>query len=205
MIERTKQKLNSKTNRNETAFFFSFFFFKCFCLDLLLSFTWQDEQDKDTRLSSSVRISSFSVFSWFPPFPPPRATPSSSLPPPFTRWLLMVSRVWSWTYQHPDIHINEYMVCPYIKLYFNGMAGNLTCVLLYRWSSLLWMVLMVSFMCGWAESAGTIAPFRSGLYTERVKMISTNSLHYPGMCVCVCGGRENSKERFSLNLANSTQ
>lgn len=62
--------------------------------------TWQEEQDKDTRRSSSVSISSLSVFSWFPPRPPPPlTTPSSSLPPPlpFTRWLLMWSRVWSWT------------------------------------------------------------------------------------------------------------
>lgn len=61
----------------------------------ILSFTWQAEQDRDTLLSSSVSISSFRVFSWFPP---PLATPSSSLPPPFTRWLLMLSRVWSWTW-----------------------------------------------------------------------------------------------------------
>lgn len=60
----------------------------------ILDFTWQEEQDRDTLLSSSVSISSFRMFSWSPP-PPPRSAPSSSLPPPFTRWLLIVSSVWS--------------------------------------------------------------------------------------------------------------
>lgn len=69
------------------------------------SLTWQEEQDKDTLLSSSVRISSFRWFSWFPPAPP-TLDPSSSLPPPFTRWLLMVSRVWSWTWRR-DWKINS--------------------------------------------------------------------------------------------------
>lgn len=66
----------------------------CRCEIYRVSFTWQAEQDRDTLLSSSVRISCFRTFSWFPP---PLIPPSSSLPPPFTRWLLMSSKVWSWT------------------------------------------------------------------------------------------------------------
>lgn len=65
----------------------------------IVSFTWQEEQDSDTLLSSSVRIASLRVVSLSPPpsSPPPLATPSNSLPPPFTRWLLMLRRVRSWT------------------------------------------------------------------------------------------------------------
>lgn len=66
----------------------------CRC-EIYVFFTWQAEQDRDTLLSSSVRISCFRTFSWFPP---PLIAPSSSLPPPFTRWLLMSSKVWSWTW-----------------------------------------------------------------------------------------------------------
>ena len=47
--------------------------------------------------------------------------------------------------------------------------AQITFVLLYRWSSFVWMVLMVSFMYGWAESAGTMTPLSPGLHIKKRK------------------------------------
>ena len=67
------------------------------------------------------------------------------------------SHGWMW-----HIFAFTYLNCRYVDRQRNRYLF-LTCVLLYRWSSLFWMLLMVSFMCGWAESAGTSAPVRPGL------------------------------------------